>query len=436
MSAPIDDGDVIDIQGQCADLNRKNNRILVEVYAGVDETVTPYINNDIGVDCQPTSNAVTAGIEASDYLITPSNVYTGPSTATPFQIANGTPPYVFALVQGVVAAPVFTGSTFSITSPATSGTTVFKITDAAGKVFNVAMYTDAGVVGTSPNIATNQCFWVTKGIGVTEMASPSNKVYPQCHDGRFGFSIKVGRAQSYTARLKLRTLDGIISDSVWSEVRVDRALNTPIIRTISYDQTTVSLNIKSEMARFNFGIVHTLARTYTDIIATGVAMTDLFANAVPGSIVPGTGAGASLFEQIDDKAIEGVTYNYTLKNSDISTATAALTPVSSPVLSFEVPRATFAVSGGPTVGRCYFAVTPPIGHGFYEWGRSLTKGWTGPGSNTNIPGTNGYATATCGVTTACTEAGLTSGQTYWFAVRAFNFGQIGKWSVEQGCTVP
>lgn len=44
--------DLVEITGSCKDLGRKSNRILVQVYEGEDDSVSPIIDNSIGVTCQ------------------------------------------------------------------------------------------------------------------------------------------------------------------------------------------------------------------------------------------------------------------------------------------------------------------------------------------------------------------------------------------------
>jgi len=44
--------DLVEITGACKDLGRKSNRILVQVYEGEDDSVSPIIDNSIGIVCQ------------------------------------------------------------------------------------------------------------------------------------------------------------------------------------------------------------------------------------------------------------------------------------------------------------------------------------------------------------------------------------------------
>ncbi len=44
--------DLVEITGSCEDLGRKSNRILVQVYEGEDDSISPIIDNSIGIMCQ------------------------------------------------------------------------------------------------------------------------------------------------------------------------------------------------------------------------------------------------------------------------------------------------------------------------------------------------------------------------------------------------
>ncbi|MBY0452936.1 MAG: hypothetical protein K2P92_07865, partial [Bdellovibrionaceae bacterium] len=59
LSATLDDTDKVEISGTCNDLNRKKNRILVEVFGGENLTDNPYISNAISDRCLAANGAVT-----------------------------------------------------------------------------------------------------------------------------------------------------------------------------------------------------------------------------------------------------------------------------------------------------------------------------------------------------------------------------------------
>jgi hypothetical protein len=65
--------DLVEVTGSCKDLGRKSNRILVQVYEGENDSVSPIIDNSIGVTCQDnvstTSLMSTAGVGKTCLLI-------------------------------------------------------------------------------------------------------------------------------------------------------------------------------------------------------------------------------------------------------------------------------------------------------------------------------------------------------------------------------
>lgn len=56
--SPIDGSDIVEVTGPCSDLGRKNNRILVQVYEGEDDSATPIIDNSNSVNCQDNMSTV------------------------------------------------------------------------------------------------------------------------------------------------------------------------------------------------------------------------------------------------------------------------------------------------------------------------------------------------------------------------------------------
>ena len=93
---------------------------------------------------------------------------------------------------------------------------------------------------TTPLIRNQPCFWVTQGRSVID----SGAVYPQCFNGRFAFSVRVGRVlrdsdvpgsssspvvdestnprRKYLVRFKIRANDGAFSESAWNSTLIDR----------------------------------------------------------------------------------------------------------------------------------------------------------------------------------------------------------------------
>lgn len=367
MSVNMETSDTVEITGTCKDLGRKKNRILVEVFAGEDDTAIPYIDNNISSDCQ---------------------------TINPAQIPQ----------PGLDAA-------------------------------------------------SGKCFWVTKGTGLIEdQGLPSEKTFPQCHNGVFGFRVRLGKVLlnpglanfKYLIRFKLRTQDGSISDSVFSTVSVDRGLTTPIInsatvvRQVPTDLNSAQLhrcNIKASPARFNFNIKYTLTRTYTDILSTNAGLQTRYA-AIDTSAAPLVPPNVFDFDDTFN-IIEGVTYNYTLTSTDTQFPYAPTSPTAaSAVVSCTTDRPKIN-QFTPVAGTCFLhlddtTISNPLG--VYQWGYVIdNKTWIGLNGDTN----SGFIDAAvtdpvgCGLnTTSCTVSGLAVGARHFFAVRARDTvnGVVGKWS--------
>ncbi len=428
ITSLVEAGDIVEVAGSCVDLDRRNNRILVEVFAGTDESVNPYINNDISNECQQTNNAVTAGVEPSD-LRMPSNVSMGHSQVYTFAASGGTPPYIYGLFSGVGMVNAGSGA---FTSPAANGEAIISVTDGIGRVFYSTAQIDNTVMMPVATAVSNKCFWVTHGIGLnlTEAGSPVEKILPQCHNGRFGFSFKAGKAQQYKVRFKIRTIDGMIQDSPRGDVTVTRTLSPPLINTISSDVSLGKINLLSSPSRFNFNVLYSLSRTATDIVATTGAA-ELFTNTYMTTNI--LDAGSSVFNFDHVGVVDGVTYNYTLTARDISVAGApALTTASSAVKSLMVPASVIESGGSSVMNTCFVRIlsgAPANPYVNYTWGYSSTSAaWTGVNLNGAM-----FIPATCGNTSACTQPLLTAGTTYYFAVRSTGGGLTGKWSNTIAC---
>lgn len=353
----IDDSDTVEITGSCIDLDRKNNRILVEVFAGEDESVDPYISNALSDYCQ--------------------------------NISSGLP-------------------------------------------------------------ITDKCFWVTKGVGLVEEASlPTQRSFPQCHNGRFGFSVKLGKILGpnvkYTVRYKLRTLDGLLADTIWMRTSVYRSLNTPVINTVTFSTASATqCLIKTSPARFNDQIYYTLTGSVTDTGGATISWTPYQDMSTALTL-----DGLSVFSWNDygpsNIILQGLTYNYTLTSKE-SLILGAPSSVSS-VVSCETTRLKTALTTNPAPNTCFLRLSEAssinsswnLGGGgavSYQWGYSTVPNW----ADMNLA----FTTAACSVTETpdtviCTQAGLPGGTTFYFAVREIGNLvplQIGKWSEAIQCTTP
>lgn len=392
MSAPVEDTEKVEISGSCNDLNRKKNRIIVEVFSGENENDTPYISNAISDYCQ--QSTVLSG---------------NPSTG------NGT------------------------------------------------------VIG-------DKCFWVTNGIGIVEDPNiPTvQKSFPQCHNGRFGFAIRLGgvlttpapSGSRYLVRFKLRSLEGQISESTWNYVNITRRLSTPAIDSIVADSNQYFCSLQMSPARFNQNILYSLTRTQTG--ANTVASVPIFTNLSSAIIT----SGASAYSYSNDsttatKIISGATYTYTLSSLENTVYSGgfvyapSLTATSSPLTctmpnpAIEQPFAptNVPIGSGGTGATCYLRfsssrlVNPGILNGTVgvRWGYSTQAGWTSPTSNNDIVPSPSVAVSNACTNSVCTSTealdGLAANVTYYFAAQEIDLtiagGPLrGKWSNEIACKPP
>lgn len=411
LTVNIEDNDKVEITGSCSDLNRKKNRIIVEVFSGEGdaENGNPYISNAISDKC-------------------------------------------------LAAVGAFTGN----------GT----------------------VVGTP-------CFWVTKGVGlIEELGLPTQRPFPQCHNGRFGFAVRLGAVMTapapegsrYTVRFKIRTQEGIISESQWSRVLITRKLTIPSIDKITANQNEYSCSLEMSPARFNQGITYELNRVSLGTnIGTGSGTVSsptlaLFAGVFGGRINSAnidpsfsTYGVVSNANTSTHPVIAGMTYTYTLNSLEATnysaggfSYTAPLQETSSPAtctmntpkieLTPNLPPQNVGVGVGGTGPTCYLRIessstnprppNPQLGSLVtMDWGYSTSANWTGVNKDQSAPFTVGnvidpITPDLCESAINCTvtqvNSGLVANNTYYFAVRerAAASGQLGKWSQEVACTTP
>ncbi len=135
----------------------------------------------------------------------------------------------------------------------------------------------------TPALNGQRCFWITQGRGVVD----GGLEYPQCFNGRFSFSVRLGRIirtiesavnpaainddasnprKKYMVRFKLRIQDGAISETPWNSTLIDRG-----VTKVTFSQETTSAshicNIKLNAYRNLFSLLDitysgTLTREY------------------------------------------------------------------------------------------------------------------------------------------------------------------------------
>lgn len=475
----IDQSDQIEITGSCKDMNRRKNRILVEVFAGDDETLDPYISNAISNKCLDTSAAsIKTGLEFSHNTLEPFAlvVQVGGNYTFNSIAGTGTPGYTYTIVSdttGGAGATIDPATGVFTASGAASGSVIIRSRDSSVPPQDSFSYVTVvpSLAAPLPTSNMRNCFAVTKGIGLVEDAGlPTERSFPQCHNGRFGFSVKLGKVlanavsgqpnQRYTVRFKLRTLDGLLSDTVWSRVTVERGLSMPVITGLTKDDTTYACNLEMSPARFNQNILYTLNRTHTDVQGT-VGNRDLFANLNTSTVT----TNDSAFSWRDDNfatthasgmiagMVGGITYTYTLTAVDYNYNYSPATPptVTSTAATCTLPRPTIQMTPNTippnTTGVCYLSLGTPMNPGFLtpasvttQWGYGTSPDWVGINSDASAPPVD--ATAGCGVgilPQACTVSGIPAGTTYFVATREVITGgtalpQVGKWSNVIACT--
>lgn len=325
-------------------------------------------------------------------------------------------------------------------------------TDEGSKCFDTT-----GAPLTSAGIAPGEnCFWVTKGIGLTEDASgPVPRTYPQCHNGQFGFSVRLGKilqdaglGLNYLVRMKLRTEEGGISESPLTRVIVSRRLTAPSVDSATVDATLFKCTLKNSVARFNQNISYVLSKSFT-----------IFGTTTQSAITPVAGynplssASPLAYEFADLGLVDGVSYSYSLTGTDVAFAYVPTAPtavsntlvckMNNPVLTQPVPA---------TVSRCRLAVQyiNSLAGGIKYQIASGGNGWTGGGTTPSNPppivGTCNPGTVFNDPPYYCDIVGLAASTPYIFAVRAYkdingnnvpDVGEeVGYWSNEQVCVTP
>ncbi len=446
ISVPLDDGDQFEITGTCKDLGRKDNRIIVEAYSSEDEAAHPFLDLTISDKCTTTTNPVRSGLEGA--LINPKAAVMGTGQSTTFTAIAGTLPYSYSIISG---GGVIGAGTGVFTSPGGSGTTIIQVTDGAGETSRSIVTTLAGISTTVTTPENGKCLIVTKGVGLTvDAGRPTEHAFPQCHNGQFGFSVRLGKAlvnaspgqtnYKYLVRMKLQTKDGTTSSSPWEKVTIDRGLAAPTLTATNVHDAQKCV-IKSSPARFNHGIFYTLNRTYTDISAVNAGSINLFANA--NTLVNTLGTSVAQWDDVG--LVDGVTYNYTLSNTDAGSAYGVPPTLSSTVVTCRTKKIYVQQTQAPTNSACYLGLNSTDlsldGEGdqkktivnpsaIYEWGYSTLDGWTGVDGKALVP----PIFTGCGDNAVCSQSGLTAGTVYFFALRARNAsGVIGRWSPTVAC---
>lgn len=155
------------------------------------------------------------------------------------------------------------------------------------------------VNSTTPSNNGQRCFWLTQGRGVID----SGLEYPQCFNGRFSFSVKVGRLlrtvdsgpgavldevanprRKYLVRFKLRTTDGAISESAWNSTLIERGVSKPTFSQDSLPESSYKCDIKINAFKNLASLTNvTYEIRYTPEYINGVNGTEVLVTPIPMS---------------------------------------------------------------------------------------------------------------------------------------------------------
>ncbi len=328
----------------------------------------------------------------------------------------------------------------------------------------------AGMITSSGLSSSNKCFWITKGIGLIEEAGlPSQKDFPQCHNGQFGFAVRLGKiltdatlGQNYLVRMRLRTEDGGISDSPPARIKITRQLTPPKVLSTVVNASRNSCIIEPAVSRFNMNSWYDMYRGFklsdgSDSIPVKivpVAATLPSPPGFPGEIgyINQQGKNLDAYSYEDFYRVEGVTYNYTVDVTEhlyfplyaptVPTAVSNKLTCKMPnpiiYISPKTPVSTTCSISAAAFNKADIKVK-------YQVGYVLNRpGWT---KESGVLPTTINCTAG-GLDTSCDISGLSPAVMYIFAVRSYrdtvapfgapNLGveEVGEWSNEINCRPP
>ncbi len=313
-------------------------------------------------------------------------------------------------------------------------------------------------------LSSQQCFFVDHGNALVE----TGQLYPQCINGRFNFKVRLGSVsksgatfKSYLVRMKLRTTDGITSESGWARTTVVRKLSPPTF-TVLASGTLSRCEVKIEPYKFKDSAAVENIPNITYAIKRQAIGTDASGAQSPAAIpvVPAdrlAGFFPADFSQIDqgdsianfyDGGVAaytvlsptiavnpqpGVKYNYHTQaqaGADLSEiSTAKICQMQPPTIN-----ATTSVGGGFVLCNMNLVTGAVPGFNYY-WAYSTIPKWT---SNSNPVGT---AISSCNPippSLSCTFDMTALGKgTYYVSVRTELGGFYGKWNtLEVPCPRP
>jgi hypothetical protein len=399
LSAAIDDTDKIEISGTCNDLNRKKNRILVEVFSGENLTDNPYISNAISDKCLAANGAVTGNGTAVD--------------DTCFFVTKGAG---LVEVEGPVqrSFPQCNNGQFSFIVRLGANLNNNTLTQGRSYRIRVKLRTLDGQIADSE--------WFDRIYVTRDLSTPSfTKLTASSSSYSCSLEMLPARFNQNITYMLERTMTGVSSTATAS--LFSSAINSTDVRASSYNDNNLDPAIST---RIIAGASYSYKLTNFDVTSYSGGFSYL---------TPLTQTSTSVTCSIDKPTIA-----------------QSRAPTNTPI---SIPGGT-----GPT---CNFAYISPVNPGLsatppstsVRWAFSTLKGWTQLNSDYNeiIPSpTVNLSACTTSVCTATGLAfpfgdGLAASQTYYYAVQEFDSPSVpvagaaqvapkGKWSAEVACTTP
>ncbi len=183
----------------------------------------------------------------------------------------------------------------------------------------------ASTATTELSTGNETCFVASQGLGVVEKKDPPEITpqYPQCHNGRFSFFVRLGRAMrndplssdfddttnprsNYLLKLKLRLINdnAPVMDSDWVNVTVNRVVGKPSAKVTLVAQT---MKIEADVAKFsNIKYNAFYSASGASYYANNTVSGSLFSNCSI-TTVSGTGAVSTACSFINSNVVPSVT---------------------------------------------------------------------------------------------------------------------------------
>ena len=391
LSANLEDTDKVEISGTCNDLNRKKNRILVEVFGGENLTDNPYISNAISDRCLAANGVVTGnGTAVGDNCIWVSKgaglvEVEGPVQRVFPQCNNGQFSFIIRLGANLSNNSLTTGRRYRVRA---------KLRTLDGQIADSAWF---------------------------------DQVYISRNLGAPTFTKLTASSSAYSCSLEM----------------LPARFNQNITYTLSRTMTDIS------------GAVGLSAALYSAPLNSTDPLTSNFVDnsSVPASgkrIIAGASYTYTLANFDVTSYADGFSYLLPVTTTSTPVTCAIDRPT---IFQSAAPTNTSAGAGG-TGPTCYFAyaslINPSLldgtGNVTVRWAFSTVKGWSGADGSYSgaLGGASNINVSTCN-SSVCTATqggdGLAADVTYYYAVQEVDQTTLGlpargKWSAEVACKPP